>query len=140
MDLMALGQRLQEFFQKSGIKHDLLGKIDEHGAAFFFDLTRPLTCGFLSCEDNAEDLRFSTVSLAISVGETATRSNEDLLALFALNGNFFDASLTVSHMPSGVMHLFVARKFKASDYRIADFAHHVSDLLRQYDLFTAKSS
>lgn len=131
MKVDTVGHDVQAMFEKSGIKHQACGPIDEHGAVFNFQIGEPPMRGFVSCEDNAEDLGYPTVTLAIFAGELASRSKEDLLQILNRSGSFYGACLSAQTMPDGVPHLLLQRRIKLESWRSEEFMQHVTDLLGQ---------
>jgi len=133
MDLRELAEAIDRHLKQQCKKVDAMTGPDEKGGAWRFVVDRE-TIGFLSCENNEEDIRVPTVSTAVYLGDLTGADKKFLLRLLELNGSFFQAHFTVQNI-DGARMLFIEQRVAAESYSPERFKESVDHLVRQYALF-----
>lgn len=136
MNLLNLCKFMEEELGDNFDSFELLGDAyDEAGGSWFFALDEENVAGFVSCENNKENLNVPTVSIAISLNYTCDYSMEELLKLFDLNGEFINAALSIQKIDEATKRLFINRRLLAKNLDIKSIRTHVDDLIGQANIF-----
>jgi hypothetical protein len=135
MDIIKLGRDMDKLLNQTCIKVEQLGEPDKDGAAWFYELDNDI-CGFTSCESNAEDISIPTISIAISLGDASTLTQEELLQLLEKNGDFWRATITAAEIDGSRM-LFIQYKVMAESFKMEpeEFIGCIDHLLEQQAMF-----
>ncbi len=133
MDLLELGQGIGAHLEKECKKVDVVEEPNSEGGAWRFAYEGDLI-GFMSCENNADDLDIPTVSTAVCLGDVTKADKKFLFLLLEVNGSFWRAHFTIQEMDKTRL-LFIERRELAESYDPDSFGTCINELLEQYDLF-----
>ncbi len=130
MDLQHLATAIEESLEKECKTHGQSTEISDNRGSWFFK-THDGVSGFVSYEDNSEDIKIQTVSIALEIGAIRSDASADELeSLLFLNASFLTGSLCIFNIKNG-KGLYVIARFRAEDYEPRDFKMHINALLRE---------
>src|SRR5665647_450247 len=125
MLITKLNQEIQEFAE-------ILERHSEDSG--FIKLKALNFTGFITCEDNMEDIITPTIRLGILVADITGISRQQLLELFALNGEFHACTLSVEPLEDR-WKLFVNRRILVENYHYAELEGYVMVMLEWFSVF-----
>jgi len=128
------------------ITEQLLAKMDQDIRGFadvaerpgperwLIDLKNYHFTGFIACEDNMDDIITPTIRIAIFVEDITGISREQLLELFALNGEFHACTLSVESLEER-WKLFINRRIRVEDYHYGELDGYLMVMLEWFSVF-----
>ena len=132
MNLFELGSAIEQELKSTVDSYELLGeKFDEQEGSWFFAFEDPNLIGFISYEENKEDLNVPTVSLAISLGEASELTLEDLQNLLDISGELINASFSIQNLDEENKGLFINRRIPVQLFNPKELNAHIEDLTVQ---------
>lgn len=135
MNLFELGSAIDQELKNVVDSYELLGdKFDENEGSWFFAFENPNLIGFISYEQNKEDLNVPTVSIAVSLGEATELTQDDLVSLLDINGELINASLSIQDLDENSRGLFINRRVPAELFEPKGFLAHIEDLTVQANI------
>lgn len=90
--------------------------------------------GFISCENNNEDINVSTISLALLLYDITNISREKILELFSLNGSFHGCTLSAEKIEDR-WKLFLNRRIMVDSYVDGELYDNVLLMFNRYEIF-----
>lgn len=134
MSLHNLANTIEQELSESFSWFERRGKIDESGGSWIFENKKLSVSGFISCEDNSEDIDIPTVSLAIMVFDLTDFTREQILGLFEKNISFWQANL-ISVTIDSLEKLLLGRRSHVNHFYLKTLEDHIKDLMEQASLF-----
>jgi hypothetical protein len=104
---------------------------------WFIELKEYDFLGFISCEDNMEDLKFPTISIGLFVYDITGISREQLFDLFALNGELHACSLSVESFEDR-WKLILNRRIMVESYQPGELGANIMVMLNRLSIFQDK--
>lgn len=90
--------------------------------------------GFITCEDNMEDIITPTIRIGILVADITGISRQQLLELFALNGEFHACTLSVESVDDR-WKLFINRRILVENYHYGELEGYIMVMLEWFSVF-----
>ena len=128
------------------ITEQLLAKIDQEIQEFaniinrpsaeqwFIDFKKYHFNGFIVCEDNVDDIITPTIRMGIFVADITGISRQQLLELFALNGEFHTCTLSVESLEDR-WKLFINRRILVEDYHFGELEGYMMVMMEWFSVF-----
>jgi hypothetical protein len=105
--------------------------------SWFIKLKKYNFTGFITCEDNMEDIITPTIRMGILVADITGISRQQLLELFALNGEFHACTLSVESMEDR-WKLFINRRILVENYHYGELEGYIMVMLEWFSAFQEK--
>lgn len=136
MDLQHYADAMENVLRAVASEMDAIYPLDEEGAMWGFELENEIS-GFLALDTNTGTFDEPTVTLSLSLGPIEDATADDMKDLLALNGDLFNATLTVTPPmgDTGEEFLMLQTKFLAAEFSAERFDAAMTSLARQMTLF-----
>jgi len=110
--------------------------VDEEGYDYslFIEIKNYGILGFISVEDNKEDIEESTITFSLMLYDVTNISREGLLQLFSLNGEFHGCNLS-TELIEDTWKLFINRRILASSNKEGELALNIDLMLSRFEVF-----
>jgi hypothetical protein len=134
MDLLKLATDIQTWLDTQEFSYSVGEKNDEKSGAFLLRFGDELS-GFVSYEDNQDDLEFATVSVGILLADLSDSDAGFLRQLLGINASLFGANLVCGANDDGSHDLYMQMRLAAEDLESEQIAEAISSLLAQIQRF-----
>jgi len=134
MDLLALSGKIQEWFGAQEIAFDPGEENDATSGAFMVTFGEDLS-GFVSYEDNAEDLGFPTVSVGVLLVDVGDAEKDFLVHILSINASLFGASLVCAAHDDGSADLYMQMRLAAEDLDTDQIGEAFNSIMAQIQHF-----
>lgn len=91
---------------------------------WFINLKEYKFAGFITCEDNNEDIIAPTIRMGLFVADITDITRQQLFELFELNGEFHACTLSVESS-EGRWKLFINRRILAGNYHYGELESYI---------------
>jgi hypothetical protein len=134
MDVYVIAGDIEQWLDDEGLQYEAMRDTEQAGAFFVVQFNDGLS-GFISVEDNEDDLEFGTVTVAIWLAEVGEAPPEALKRLLVDNGSMYNAALVVVPMSEGEQDLFLQTRIAIEHFETDDIPSHVNNLVAQAQMF-----
>ena len=134
MDVYVIAGDIEQWLDDEGLQYESMRDAEQAGAFFVVQFNEGLS-GFISVEDNGDDLEFETVTVAIWLAEVGEAPPDALKRLLIDNGSMYNAALVVVPMAEGEQDLFLQTRIATEHFETEDIPSHVNNLVAQAQMF-----
>jgi hypothetical protein len=134
MDVYVIAGDIEQWLDDEGLQYEAMRDTEQAGAFFVVQFNEGLS-GFVSVEDNGEDLEFETVTVAIWLAEVGQAPPEALVHLLVDNGSMYNAALVIAPVAEGEKDLFLQTRIAIEHFETEDIPAHVNNLVAQAQMF-----
>jgi len=101
---------------------------------WFIKLKKLNFTGFIMCEDNVDDIIVPTIRIGILVADISGINRQQLLELFALNGQFHACTLSVESLDDR-WQLYINRRILVENYHYRELEDYTMVMLEWFSVF-----
>jgi len=101
---------------------------------WFIKLNKLNFTGFIMCEDNVDDIIVPTIRIGILVADISGITRQQLLELFALNGQFHACTLSVESLDDR-WQLYINRRILVENYHYRELEDYTMVMLEWFSVF-----
>lgn len=134
MDLTALSKDIEQWLTEQGITFEPGDTNDASSGAYMVNFAEELS-GFVSYEDNAEDLGFASVSVGVLLVDVGDAEPEFLLHMLTINSSLFGASLVAAQHDDGTADLYMQMRLSADGFEPDQIGEAFNSVMAQIQHF-----
>lgn len=101
---------------------------------WFIKLKKLNFTGFIMCEDNVDDIIVPTIRIGILVADISGITRQQLMELFALNGQFHACTLSVESLDDR-WQLYINRRILVENYHYRELEDYTMVMLQWFSVF-----
>jgi hypothetical protein len=136
MDMTSLCPKIEQSLADIGTEFERLDEPSPDGGAWAYEINEDFS-GFVTCENNTDDLNIPTISISLSLGPVTDLTRDDLLDLMDINGDLLGASLTVTPplAEEGDRFLLLQRRIPAEKFDPTQVKDTITHLIHLTEIF-----
>lgn len=136
MDMNHLCLKIEAALAETGTEFERLDEPSSEGGAWGYEINEDFS-GFITCENNTDDLSIPTISVSLSLGPVTELNREDLLDLLDINGDLLGAGLTITPplAEEGDRFLLLQRRIPADKFEPNQIKDTITHLVHLTELF-----